>query len=108
MPAIIKNWMEEALEELRKNGIRYIVADNRYGIINCFRRSDRAMFVYYVGGGKIVGWPERGLTSLIKLLTDSGIGERAYAKSWKNDRVVDDGRAVFNEHGIRMFRIGGR
>lgn len=108
MPAILTNWLQEATEELRKNGIRYSVADHRYGIINCFRRVDGAMFVYYVGGGKIIGRTERGLESLIKLLTDSGIGERAYAKNFGQNPVIDDSHAVFNEHGIRMYRFGGR
>lgn len=64
-----------AIEQFKKNGIVYILKNERIGHFHVYRKRDRQLFQFWAGTGKIIGpIPEniqeeaRGISTLIKIL----------------------------------------
>lgn len=60
-----------AIKQLEAHGIEYTVKNPQSGHIHCRRKSDDALFQFWAGTGKIMGYPNiRGIHNLVGLLDD--------------------------------------
>ena len=70
-----KNSVQErnqyALEQLKKHDIEFSVKNEQSGHLHCRRKSDDKLIQFWIGTGKIMGYEDRGIHSLIAILTKS-------------------------------------
>jgi hypothetical protein len=66
-----------AIEQFKKNNIRYVLKNSKIGHFHAFRKYDNQLFQFWSGTGKITGpIPEnikgdrRGIATLIKILVE--------------------------------------
>lgn len=59
-----------ATGQLDKHEIEYSLKNEQSGHLHCRRKSDDKLIQFWAGTGKIMGYEERGIHSLIKLLTE--------------------------------------
>ena len=59
-----------AIEQFEKNGIEYILKNEKTGHFHCWRPSDYKLFQFYAGTGKIMGLEKRGIVNLIRVLKE--------------------------------------
>lgn len=57
-----------AIKQFEDNGIPYQLKNEQTGHFHCWRKSDRKLFQFYAGTGKIMGSSDRGIHNLIRLL----------------------------------------
>ena len=62
--------LKYATEQLEKAGIEFYVKNKETGHLNCYSWSDDKPIQFWAGSGKIAGFEERGIHSLIRLITD--------------------------------------
>lgn len=73
-----KQRSDYAIEQFKKNQIKYILKNSQIGHFHIWRKKDNKLFQFWVGTGKIVGpipsiYKEaRGIKNLIKILLDKG------------------------------------
>lgn len=58
-----------ALEQFNKYNIYAVLKNKATGHFHCWRKSDKKLFQFYAGTGKIVGENKRGIHALIEILT---------------------------------------
>lgn len=65
------NRIRYAIEQFEKHKIKYALKNEETGHFHCYRKSDNALFQFYAGTGKIMGFEnKRGIHALIRLLDD--------------------------------------
>lgn len=71
-----KQRSQYAITQFKKNGIKYILKNEKIGHFHVYRKKDNQLFQFWSGTGKITGpIPEnlkepRGIKALIKILTE--------------------------------------
>lgn len=67
--------IQYAIEQFKKNHIRYVLKSEQNGHFHCFRQSDGKLIQFWAGTGKILDYPnERGIRALIRILKKKGVG----------------------------------
>ena len=62
--------VEYAINQFNEHGIEYRLLNPSTGHFHCWRKSDKKLFQFYAGTGKIQGYKMlRGIHSLISILT---------------------------------------
>ena len=59
-----------ATQLLDKHDIEYSLKNEQSGHLHCRRKSDDKLIQFWAGTGTIMGYDERGVHNLIKLLTE--------------------------------------
>lgn len=73
-----KQRSDYAIEEFKKNEIKYVLKNSKIGHFHIWRKKDNQLFQFWAGTGKITGpiprkYKEtRGIKNLIKILLDKG------------------------------------
>lgn len=60
--------VEYAIEQFKKNGIRYELKNPAIGHFHCWRKSDGRQYQFWAGTGNILGHKNRGIHLLIREL----------------------------------------
>ena len=68
--SISQERLQFATEQLKKNDIEFSLKNEQSGHLHCRRKSDDRLIQFWTGTGKIMGYEERGIHNLIKLLTE--------------------------------------
>lgn len=83
------NRVEYAIEQFKKNNIKYELKNADIGHFHCWRVSDGRLFQFWAGTGKVQGYNNRGIHNLIKELL----------KEVKDSK--SDVSKVFEKNGIK-------
>jgi len=60
--------IDYAMEQFKKNEIRYELKNEAIGHFHCWRKSDGKLYQFWAGTGKILGYRNRGINLLIREL----------------------------------------
>ena len=60
--------IDYAIEQFKKNNIRYELKNEATGHFHCWRKSDNRLYQFWAGTGKILGYRNRGIKLLIREL----------------------------------------
>lgn len=60
--------LQYAIKQLEKHNVQYEVKNENTCHLHVWRKSDNKLLQFWVGTGKIQGYEERGIESLIRLL----------------------------------------
>ena len=66
----VRERLQFAIEQLEKHNVEYSLKNEKSGHLHCRRKSDDMLFQFWAGTGTIMEHEERGIHSLITLLTE--------------------------------------